>query len=89
MVSGRVTKSLDRVISIDYIEKSASLGEMFSQYNLGNIYRLGEDTAQDFTKAAYWFSLAANLCFAPAQIDLSIINGEGKGVEVDLAESYK
>ena len=75
--------------SVDFIEQGASIGEIYSQYNLGLIYRIGEEVTQDLSKAAYWFERAASRGLASAQIELSIMYCKGNGLEVDLAESFK
>lgn len=71
------------------LEKSATLGEVHSQYNLGLIYRLGEDVEQDLFKAEYWFRHAATRGLASAQIDLGILYIKGEGIEANLSEAFK
>ncbi len=65
------------------------IGEAYSQYNLGLLYKLGKEIGQDFDKALFWFKHAANRVLAAAQIDLSVMCVHGQGMESDLSEAFK
>jgi TPR repeat protein len=75
--------------AIEYFEVSASQGEVHSQYNLAIFLRSIDELPETLENVAYWLGQAAELGFAPAQIDLGLLYIQGKGVEVDHAEGYK
>jgi TPR repeat protein len=49
----------------------------------------GFGTATDFTKAAYWYRLAADQGHAEAQYDLARLYSDGKGVPRDQTQAFK
>jgi uncharacterized protein len=49
----------------------------------------GYGTATDFTKAAYWYRLAADQGHAEAQYDLARLYSDGKGVPRDHTQAFK
>ena len=49
----------------------------------------GYGTATDFTKAAYWYRLAADQGHAEAQYDLARLYSDGKGVPRDQTQAFK
>jgi len=49
----------------------------------------GYGTATDFTKAAYWYRLAADQGHAEAQFDLARLYSDGKGVPRDPTQAFK
>jgi len=49
----------------------------------------GYGVATDYTKAAYWYRLAADQGHAEAQFDLARLYARGKGVPLDQTEAFK
>jgi TPR repeat protein len=49
----------------------------------------GYGTSTDFTKAAYWYRLAADQGHPEAQYDLARLYSDGKGVPKDQTEAFK
>lgn len=58
-----------------------------AQRNLGHLYRMGLGVAQDFTKAADWYTRAAELGLTRAQANLGNMYLRGQGVEQDYEEA--
>ena len=54
IIAGFVSKP-----AFDAAEKAAKQGNPFEQFNLGLMYYKGRGTAQDYTKAVYWWRRAA------------------------------
>ena len=68
---------------------AAEHGDAEAQYNLGNLYYLGEGTPQDYAEAAKWYRLAAEQGNAAAQNNLGVMYDEGEGVRQDDREAVK
>jgi TPR repeat protein len=60
-----------------------------NQEDLGWLPIEGYGTATDFTKAAYWYRLAADQGHAEAQFDLARLYSDGKGVPKDQTQAFK
>ena len=60
-----------------------------AQRNLGHLYRMGLGVAQDFTKAADWYTRAAELGLTRAQANLGNMYLRGQGVGQDYEEALK
>ena len=51
--------------------------------NIGHLYRLGQGVARDGEKAVRYYTRAAELGFAPAQLNLAVMLYEGDGIPAD------
>ena len=51
--------------------------------NIGHLYRLGQGVARDGEKAVRYYTRAAELGFAPAQLNLAVMLHEGDGIPTD------
>ena len=51
--------------------------------NIGHLYRLGQGVARDGEKAVRYYTRAAELGFAPAQLNLAVMLYEGDGIPTD------
>ena len=74
---------------IEKLRLTAEHGDAEAQYNLGNVYYLGEGTPQDYAEAAKWYRLAAEQGNAAAQNNLGVMYDEGEGVPQDDREAVK
>ena len=77
------------VQDIDQIRQTAEQGDAEAQFNLGNVYYIGEGTPQDYAEAVKWYRKAAEQGFAKAQYNLGVMYGKGAGVEEDDQEAVK
>ena len=71
------------------LTERAAQGEAEAQVRLGLIYFNGQDTPQDDTTAAKWFTMAAEQGNAKAQYNLGTMYDIGRGVPQDYAEAAK
>ena len=62
----------------------AEQGNASAQYNLGRMYRNGDDVSQDYGSAINWYILAAEQGHANAQFKLGLMYDMGIGVERDI-----
>lgn len=69
------------------LEAPAEAGDPAAQTLLGDVYLNGQGIAQDFSRAAHWYALAAGQGHAPARNALGRLYGEGLGVEADPARA--
>ena len=60
---------------------SAYEGDVDAQYDLGIMYVVGEAVVQDYERAAYWISKAADKDHSGAQWALGLMYEHGEGVE--------
>ena len=70
-----------------WYEKAAEQGHTPSQWSLGNMYYIGQGTAQDFVKAAHWYEKAAEQGNADSQATLGKMYYAGEGVEQDFTKA--
>ena len=66
MYSAGLGVSQDYAKAKEWYEKAAAQGEVFAQYNLGEMYELGKGVAQDYAKAREWYEKAAAQGFEDA-----------------------
>ena len=74
---------------IEKLRLAAESGDAEAQYNLGNVYYLGEGTPKDYTEAAKWYRLAAEQGNATAQNNLGVMYDEGEALPQDDREAVK
>ena len=76
------------VAAQDYDKGLAAL-QADAQYNLGNMYYMGQGGPQDYAEAMKWWRLAADQGVADAQYKLGKMYRNGEGVPQDYAEAVK
>ena len=64
-----------------HLEKSTSLGNVFSNVDLGKMYQEGFGTKQNYFKAFYLYRLAADKGISAANYRLGIMYEKGLGVK--------
>ena len=67
----------------------AEQGDADAQFNLGQMYRMGQGVAQDDAEAMKWYRKAAEQGHAKAQSNLGFMYDKGQGVAQDDAEAVK
>ena len=67
----------------------AEQGNLFAQYDLGQMYRYGDGVPQNYKEAAKWYRLAAEQGHFYAQSDLGWMYFDGEGVPQDDEEAAK
>ncbi len=65
----------------------ARAGDPESQFNLGQLYRLGRGIQRDMVQARRWYERAAERGYGPAQYQLGVLWERGDGVPVDPVEA--
>ncbi|OHT15497.1 hypothetical protein TRFO_02806 [Tritrichomonas foetus] len=73
---------------VEYIEESAANGEVYAQFNLGVMYHNGWVYDRDYTKALYWFELAAEQNHRAAIYDIANMYYRSRGVPRDLRKAF-
>jgi len=63
----------------------AEQGDASAQYNLGVMYRNGDDVTQDYNSAINWYILAAEQGHDNAQFKLGLMYDMGIGVKRDIS----
>ncbi|WAW10780.1 sel1 repeat family protein [Oxalobacter vibrioformis] len=74
---------MDEKKSAEWFRKSAEQGNMFGQYNLGQMYKQGKGVKRDYQQAFKWFSRAAEKGNEKAMTALGNMYDDGTGVEKD------
>jgi TPR repeat protein len=75
--------------ALKWFKLAADKGHPNAQFNLGQMYRLGQGMAKNQTEAVRWYRAAANQGFADAQLRLGIAYEEGDGVARNLTEAAR
>lgn len=76
-------------VSVFAIVRLAEGGSARYQTDLGFMYEIGRGVPQDYHLAAYWYRLAAEQGFVPAQHLLGLLYDRGQGVPLDYMEAHK
>ena len=66
------------------LQRAAEQGDAIAQYNLGVMYRNGQEVPKDYAIAAKWFHKAAEQGEPQAQRDLGLAYAAGRGVAEDM-----
>ena len=85
-------KDSENAKCVKYIQTQAKQGEADAQYLLGRIYfskQVVQGIAQDLQEAFRWFHKSAEQGNARAQVQLSVMYGEGVGVAKDLKKAFR
>ena len=69
--------------------RSARLGNIEAQYELGLMYFEGKNVRQDYEEAARWYRLSAERGFAKAQNNLGFMYEKGYGMKRNDAEAVR
>ena len=73
--------------SLISVETRAMEGVAAAQHDLATIYAAGKQTKQDYKRAAYWFSQAAEGGIANAHYNLGVMFQQGLGLRKDSAKA--
>ena len=72
-----------------WCRKSAEMGFMIAQLELGYLYKEGKEIVQDYKEASKWYRMAAEEGDAEAQLELGYLYVAGNGIEKDYKEAFK
>lgn len=72
---------------LEHFEAAATGGEAVAAQNLGDIYREGSVTPQDYRRAYGYYEQAASLGWQKAHLILGEMHEQGEGVPVTLTEA--
>lgn len=72
-----------------WCRKSAEMGFMIAQLELGYLYKEGKEIVQDYKEASKWYRMAAEEGDAEAQLELGYLYVAGNGMEKDYKEAFK
>jgi hypothetical protein len=67
----------------------AEQGSKSAQFNLGQMYNMGQGVMQDHANAVKWYRKAAEQGVASAQINLGVMYTNGQGVPQDYVQAHK
>lgn len=73
--------------AFDSCLEEADQGKAYAQYNLAHLYRLGNGTDQDQSKAVEYYQLAADQDYGEAQFSLGIMYFQGAGIAKDMKKA--
>ena len=81
-------------VSLEEIIKAAALGDAMAQHLLGQMHHIGaniqgEEIPQDYKKALYWYTKAAQQGHLAAQTNLGLIYDKGQGVPQDYQKALQ
>lgn len=76
----------DEAKAVEWYQKAAAQGNHLAQFGLGRLFAAKNDQPAH-AKAFQYFSEAAAADYAPAQYELAILYGSGKGVGADPAKA--
>lgn len=91
--SAKVDTSVSQIPAIpveagpEPLREAAAGGNTKALFEIGDRYMEGRGVQSDYTKAAEWYTLAADKGFAPAQYRLGNFAEKGLGVPRDLAKA--
>src|SRR5450432_3645929 len=78
----------DTKMAFEFGRRAAELGDLQSQFNVGQAYRKGAGVAQDYAQAAYWYRKAAEAGSPSAQGEYALLFAQGQGVPLDYVQAY-
>jgi uncharacterized protein len=82
------TATQDYAAAVDWYRKAAEQGNAIAQYNLGDMYRIGEGVPPDYEATASWYRKAAEQGHARAQNNLGVMYDRGEGVRQDHVNAH-
>jgi uncharacterized protein len=81
---GKAGLEKDAVKAFELAFKSANGGNLEAANQIGVLHQNGQGTRQDYAAAAGWYNFAAELGYAPAQVNLGLCYQSGRGVKASL-----
>jgi TPR repeat protein len=75
--------------SFDECKKAAESGDAQAQFDLGDMYSLGENVPQDYVESLKWYERAAAQGHATAQYNVGIQYAKGLGVDQDYHKAVE
>lgn len=75
--------------AFEWFTKSADLGEIHAQNNLGMMYRDGKGVIQDYAKAYELFTKSANQGLDTAEYNLGVMYYFGMGIKQDETRAFE
>ena len=87
--SGAVNSDPELPAKLAEIEKRAFSGVPEAQHDLATMYAAGKVVAQDYKRAVYWFSKAADGGIANANYNLGVMFQQGLGVKQDPVKATR
>lgn len=69
--------------------RSANMGDVQAQYDLGKLYYNGDGVDRDYVAAHGWFELAADQGNADAQYHLGVQYHLGQGIKIDYVKAFE
>src|SRR5580692_11466863 len=70
--------------TLDELETSAAQGDAAAMFLVGYKFYNGDGVPQDYTEAARWFKLSADLEYSPAEFMLGGVYSLGQGIPKNL-----
>ena len=79
--------SIDDKWDVQWVSKSASFGDLQSQFEMGRLYAEGTKIPQDYAQAAIWYEKAAANGHVESMCALANLYLEGLGLNVDMKKA--
>ena len=83
------TSEKDMASAVYWYRKSAELGNMYAQCNLGLCYEFSKGVSKDINEAVKWYRKSAEQGYVTAQYSLGLCYENGQGVSKDYYEAAK
>ena len=83
------TSEKDMASAVYWYRKSAELGNMYAQCNLGICYEFSKGVSKDINEAVKWYRKSAEQGYVTAQYNLGNCYSNGWGVGKDINEAVK
>ena len=83
------TSEKDMASAVYWYRKSAELGNMYAQCNLGLCYEFSKGVSKDINEAVKWYRKSAEQGYVTAQYNLGNCYRKGEGVSKDYYEAVK
>ena len=88
ILEGKISASNNFKDAFEIMNSLAIKNNAEAQYRLGICYYIGQGITQDYTKAVYWYTKAANQGHSNAQNSLAVCYENGQGVSQDYAQAF-
>lgn len=88
ILEGKISTSNNFKDAFEIMNSLAIKYNVEAQYRLGICYYIGQGITQDYTKAVYWYTKAANQGHSNAQNSLAVCYENGQGVSQDYAQAF-
>lgn len=77
------------MVDVDTLRLQGEQGDLWAQFTLGEMHRIGDGVAQDLAEAARWYRMAAEGHYRDADFLLGLMHLKGEGVSEDHGEAFK